>query len=78
MPTYGSDGVRIVRYDQHAGGLVSTSVDGVHWDLVPGHLDADASYGFVVGRSGILIIESLPRSGAQDQVDGGVLFVAAH
>jgi len=78
MPTYGSDGARIVRYDQHAGGLVSTSPDGIRWDLVPGHLDADATYGFVVGPSGLLILESLPRSGARDQVDGGVLFVAAH
>ena len=78
MPTYASDGSRIVRLDQNSGDIVSTSTDGSHWTELAGSLGADATYGFVVGRKGILVIESLPRGGANDQVDGGVVFVAAH
>jgi hypothetical protein len=78
IPTYASDGARIVRLDQRGGGIVSTSSDGSRWTQISGQLGVDATYGFIIGKSGILVLESLPRGGADDQVDGGVVFVAAH
>ena len=76
-PAYASDGARIIRFDQQGTGDVASSTDGSAWQTVAnlGRLD---NYGFIVGRSGILFQESIQRGGPPDEVDGGMLFVAAH
>jgi hypothetical protein len=75
-PTYASDGVRIIRFDQQGTGDVSSSTDGSTWQTVA-NLGRMANYGFTVGTHGILFEDSIPRGGPPDEVDGGMLFVAA-
>ena len=75
-PSYASDGARIIRYDRRHAGEVSSTADGTTWQRVAdlGDIGYD---GFVVGRHGILFLESIQKGGSRDEVDGGVLYVAA-
>jgi hypothetical protein len=75
-PAYASDGARIIRYDRHHAGEVSSTTDGTTWQRVA--VLGDVGYdGLVVGRHGILFLESIQKGGSRDEVDGGVLYVAA-
>lgn len=75
-PAYASDGARIIRYEMQDAGVVLWSTDGSTWQRVA-DLGQMGTYGFVVGRHGILFLESIPKGGSRDEVDGGVLYVAA-
>jgi hypothetical protein len=75
-PAYASDGARIIRFDQQGSGDVSSSTDGSTWRTVA-NLGRVANHGFTVGRRGILFEESIAKGGPPDEVDGGMLFVAA-
>lgn len=75
-PAYASDGARIIRYDRRNAGEVSSTTDGTTWQRVADL--GDVGYdGFVVGRHGILFLKSIQKGGSHDEVDGGVMFVAA-
>ncbi len=75
-PAYASDGARVIRFDQQGTGDVSSSTDGSTWQTVA-NLGRLANYGYTVGTHGILFEDSIPRGGPPDEVDGGMLFVAA-
>jgi hypothetical protein len=76
FPMYASDGARIVRFDWQGSGEVATSADGRAWRSLgfPGKGDL---YDLVVGKDGLLILQSIPKSAADDEVDGVVWYVSA-
>jgi len=76
FPGYASDGARIIRFEWQSTGDVFTSTDGTAWDHVarPGRM---SPYGLVVGARGLLVVDSIAKGEAPDEVDGGMRFLAA-
>jgi len=75
FPLYASDGTRIVRYEWQSSHEIFESLDGFTWRRI-GALNPMSVYGFTIGAHGFLISDSIPRNGPDDEVDGGVRFVA--
>lgn len=76
FPIYSSDGARIVRFDWQGSGQAAASFDGSTWQPLgaPGTADLDR---LIVGRNGLLVLQSIARQRPQDEVDGAVWYLPA-